>query len=190
MASTEQLIEHSSTARSAPRAGHPLGRGIRFLLKSGIKASLLVAGRARTSVAEATEGWQRLYAEARTQAGAAAAGPPGAGAAARKHRPRRRAQADGTRGSAKPGGPAPTHTEPHAGAVDGHAARAEKVGRVDLNTASREELMSLPGIGERIADRILQYREAHGSIRGVDELRQAEILPSHTAEALRDGLAA
>jgi competence protein ComEA len=189
MAQTKQLTEHGSTARSAPRAGHPLGRGFRFLLKSGIKASLLVAGRARTAVAEATEGWQRLYAEARTHAGTAAAGRPGADAAARKRRPRRRAQADRTRGRAKPDGPAPKHTESDAGAVDGHAARAGKVGRVDLNTASREELMSLPGIGERIADRILQYRKAHGSISSVDELRQAEILPSHTAEALRNGLA-
>ena len=42
--------------------------------------------------------------------------------------------------------------------------------RVDLNSASKRELMGLPGIGEVIAERILVYREEHGAFGSVAEL--------------------
>lgn len=42
--------------------------------------------------------------------------------------------------------------------------------RVDINQASREELMSLPGIGESKASDILKYREEHGGFQSVEEL--------------------
>lgn len=45
-------------------------------------------------------------------------------------------------------------------------------GLVDLNTADREELMSLPGIGEVRAQAILDWREEHGPFRYVEHLIQ------------------
>jgi competence ComEA-like helix-hairpin-helix protein len=42
--------------------------------------------------------------------------------------------------------------------------------RVDLNRATKRELMSLPGVGEVIAGRILLYREEHGAFAGVNDL--------------------
>jgi competence protein ComEA len=41
---------------------------------------------------------------------------------------------------------------------------------LDLNTASLEQLDGLPGIGPTTAQKILDYRQAHGSFRSVDEL--------------------
>ncbi len=35
-------------------------------------------------------------------------------------------------------------------------------GEVNINTASRKQLMTLPGIGPALADRIIQYREEFG----------------------------
>lgn len=43
-------------------------------------------------------------------------------------------------------------------------------GRINLNTASREELLTLPGIGASKADAILSYREDHGGFQDIRDL--------------------
>lgn len=48
---------------------------------------------------------------------------------------------------------------------------AQKVSTpVNINTATAEELQSLPRIGPAMAQRIIAWREAHGGFRSVDEL--------------------
>jgi competence protein ComEA len=41
---------------------------------------------------------------------------------------------------------------------------------VNLNTATREELMQLPGIGEVMSGRIIEYRERHGPFRRPEDM--------------------
>src|SRR5512136_1851644 len=42
--------------------------------------------------------------------------------------------------------------------------------RIDLNAAGKSELMTLPGIGAVLAERIIRYRQEHGPFRSVKAL--------------------
>ena len=41
---------------------------------------------------------------------------------------------------------------------------------VNLNTATAEQLQKLPGIGPKIAEEIIKYREANGPFKSVEDL--------------------
>ena len=43
--------------------------------------------------------------------------------------------------------------------------------KINVNTASAEQLQSVKGIGKKMAAAIIAYREAHGAFRNIDELR-------------------
>lgn len=46
--------------------------------------------------------------------------------------------------------------------------------RIDLNTASVVELQTLPGVGPRTAERIVEYRDTHGPFAKVEELMNVQ----------------
>ncbi len=48
----------------------------------------------------------------------------------------------------------------------------ELYSKVDLNTASYDELLALPFIGPYTAQQIIDYRKAKGSFTSVDQLKQ------------------
>ena len=56
---------------------------------------------------------------------------------------------------------------------------------VNINTASQRELDALPGIGEVLAQRILDYRKANGAFSSVDELVKVKGIGEKTLEKLR-----
>ena len=59
---------------------------------------------------------------------------------------------------------------------------------LSLATAGTEELEELDGIGETIAERIVEYRDAQGGVRSIDELAEVDGIGEKRLEALREEL--
>jgi len=45
---------------------------------------------------------------------------------------------------------------------------------VNINTADVKELMKLEGVGRRVAEKIVEYRDTHGPFKKPEELRKVE----------------
>lgn len=56
---------------------------------------------------------------------------------------------------------------------------------VNLNTATRDELVALPGIGPAKAQAILDYRAQHGGFRSVEELKDVKGIGAKRYERLK-----
>ncbi len=57
---------------------------------------------------------------------------------------------------------------------------------VNVNTAGKEELATLPGIGESLAERIIQEREENGPFAQVEDLLRVSGIGEKKLEELRD----
>ena len=51
-----------------------------------------------------------------------------------------------------------------------HAAKPAPTGKINLNTASAQQLTALPGVGEKLAARIVEYRQKAGGFKTPQEL--------------------
>ena len=59
-------------------------------------------------------------------------------------------------------------------------------GRINVNTATAEQLQQLPGVGPSLSQTIVNFREEHGNFATVDELINVSGIGSATLERLRD----
>ncbi len=77
----------------------------------------------------------------------------------------------------------PEPSNPDAG---GAAPGIDEQGRIDLNTASLEQLDTITGVGPAIAQRILDYRSQVGRFSSVDQLLEVSGIGPKTLERMRD----
>lgn len=59
---------------------------------------------------------------------------------------------------------------------------------IDINTASAEDLAQLPGVGDKVAERIVNYREKNGRFQKVEEIMNVRGIGEKTFVKLRDHL--
>lgn len=57
--------------------------------------------------------------------------------------------------------------------------------KLNINTATKEELMSVDGIGETIASRILMKREELGSFKIIEQITEVDGIGQKTVEKIK-----
>ena len=61
-------------------------------------------------------------------------------------------------------------------------------GKININTAGKDELMTLTGIGEAKAESILRYREENGKFGSIEELMQVEGIKEGVFNKIKDDI--
>lgn len=74
-------------------------------------------------------------------------------------------------------------TSPSAGAT-GPGGSAKQGGKININLATASDLTELPGIGDVLAQRIVDYREQHGPFRDVRDLMKVPGIGDRTFKRL------
>ena len=58
--------------------------------------------------------------------------------------------------------------------------------KVNINTATKEELDTLPGIGESTATKIMNYREENGKFKTIEEIKEVSGIGDSKYEQIKD----
>ena len=64
--------------------------------------------------------------------------------------------------------------------------RSEDNGKINVNSATLDELCMLPGISEITAQNIIDYRDEYGPFTHIDELCQVSGISEQKLDALKD----
>jgi len=84
--------------------------------------------------------------------------------------------------------PAPVVQQPGMGAG---AVATEKIApaKMNINTASAADLQKLTGIGPKIAEEIVKYRDANGLFQKTEDLKKVKGVGDKKFEAIKDQIA-
>lgn len=69
--------------------------------------------------------------------------------------------------------------------LDSKGNNSQSSGPVSINQASKEALMTLPGIGETKATAIISYRETHGGFKSLEELMEVNGIGESTFNKIK-----
>lgn len=72
--------------------------------------------------------------------------------------------------------------------VAGEVTKGTENNKININTAGKEELMMLTGIGEAKAESIMDYREKNGSFTSIEELMQIEGIKEGVFNKIKDDI--
>jgi len=58
--------------------------------------------------------------------------------------------------------------------------------KININTASKEKLITLPGIGKTLAERIIDYRNTHGPFKSIQDVMKIKGIGKGTFNKIKD----
>ena len=76
---------------------------------------------------------------------------------------------------------------PATGSTKGPAS-ASAGGLLDINAATKEQLVTLPGIGQTRAAAIISFREKNGGFRSIEDLLKVEGIKTGTFNKIKDSI--
>ena len=71
---------------------------------------------------------------------------------------------------------------------NGDSAPAAPAGKINLNTASAEELDKLPGIGPTTAQLIIDYRTKNGAFKTIEEIKEVPRIGDSLFQKIKDSI--
>ena len=78
-------------------------------------------------------------------------------------------------------------TEPGVGIIqEGINTTSKKDSKVNINTANKEKLATLPGIGEGTAEKIIEYMSKTGKFKAIDEIKKIPGIGESKFKSLKD----
>jgi len=82
--------------------------------------------------------------------------------------------------------PVPPVRQSAMGSDASGAGRSTGKSKININTASAQELETLPGIGPAYAERIIRYRQEHGPFQRIEDITQVKGIGPKTLEKIED----
>ena len=70
--------------------------------------------------------------------------------------------------------------------TDSNVEENEVNAKVNINTASKEKLETLPGVGETTAQKIIDYRETNGKFKTIEDIKNVSGIGDAKYESLKD----
>ena len=74
---------------------------------------------------------------------------------------------------------------PEKGEIYAQAAFSRPAGIINVNTADKELLVALPGIGPKTAERIIRHRRKQGKFSDISQLKQIKGIGEKKLEQIR-----
>lgn len=77
---------------------------------------------------------------------------------------------------------------PEGVAINNSSSQKSSSGKININTADKTELMKITGIGEKTAEKIIDYREKNGKFKSIEDIKNVPTIGDKKFESMKDDI--